>query len=96
MGHKKTHKSPLFRPKKKVFDWCKNPTDRIYPWPFIKPKGMQTLNNVLNLTTFLKFFIHCNEAKQNKGFISCNPTVRSINMPTVTNFINILKRKKKK
>ena len=37
-----------------------------------------------------------NQAKQNKGFVSCNPTVRANNVPTVTNFIIILKKKKKK
>ena len=36
------------------------------------------------------------KAKQNTGFVSCNPTVRANNVPTVTNFINILKKKEKK
>ena len=34
------------------------------------------------------------EAKQNKYFVSCNPTDRANNVPTVTNLINILKGKK--
>ena len=40
-------------------------------------------------------FLHAlynDKAKQNKCFVSCNPTVRANNVPTVQNVINILKK----